>query len=132
MLKVEVNDGGTKILAMGSAVELTTDVCVMIKEIYEQLKFNEAKEFFIESLQTFLDEELYKMSGEELAELNKKKLEELYKMSGEEIEKLNKKKLEEVEAKKKEEAEKKEQEKKDFEKDIKTMIDLMKKVLKKK
>ena len=113
MLKVEVNEGETKILAMGSAVELTTDVCVMIKGIYEQLKFNEAKEFFIESLQAFLDEGLYKMSGEELAELNKKKLEKL-------------------EAKRKEEVEKKEQEKKDFEKDIKTMIDLMKKVLKEK
>lgn len=113
MLKVEVNDGETKILAMGSAVELTTDVCVMIKEIYEQLKFNEAKEFFIESLQAFLDEGLYKMSGEELAELNRKKLEK-------------------AEAKIKEETEKKVKEKEDFKNDIKTMIDLMKKVLKEK
>ena len=32
MLKVEVNEGETKILAMGSAVELTTDVCVTIKK----------------------------------------------------------------------------------------------------
>ena len=113
MLKVEVNEGETKILAMGSAVELTTDVCVMIKGIYEQLKFNEAKEFFIESLQAFLDEGLYKMSGEEIAELNRKKIEQ-------------------IEAKKKEEAEKKEQQKKDFENDVKTMIDLMKKVLEEK
>lgn len=113
MLKVEVNEGETKILAMGNAVELTADVGVTIKEIYERLKSEEVKEFFIDSLKSFIDEGIYKMSDEELAELNRKKIEE-------------------VEAKKKEEAEKKEQEKKDFENDVKTMIDLMKKVLKKK
>lgn len=113
MLKVEVNDGETKILATCNVVELTADVCVTIKEIYEQLKFDKAKEFFIDSLKSFLDEGLYKMSYKELAELNRKKIEE-------------------VEAKKKEEAEKEEQQKKDFENDVKTMIDLMKKVLKKK
>ena len=113
MLKVEVNDGEVEILAMGNAVELTADVALTIKEIYERLKFDEVKEFFIDRLKSFLDEGLYKMSSEELAELNRKKIEQ-------------------VEAKKKEEAEKKEQEKKDFENDVKTMIDLMKKVLKKK
>lgn len=113
MLKVEVNEDETKILATGNVVELTSDVCVTIKEIYEQLKFNAVKDFFIDSLKSFLDEGLYKMSDKELAELNKKKLEK-------------------AEAKRKEEVEKKEQEKKDFEKDIKTMIDLMKKVLKEK
>ena len=113
MLKVEVNDGGTKILAMGNAVELTVDVALTIKEIYERLKSEEVKEFFIDSLKSFIDEGLYKMSGEEIAELNRKKIEQ-------------------IEAKKKEEAEKKEQQKKDFENDVKTMIDLMKKVLEKK
>ena len=113
MLKVEVNDGETKILAMGNAVELTADVALTIKEIYEQIKFDGAKEFFIDSLKSFLDEGLYKMSGEEIAELNRKKIEQ-------------------IEAKKKEEAEKKEQQKKDFENDVKTMIDLMKKVLEEK
>lgn len=113
MLKVEVNDGGTKILAMGSAVELTVDVEVTIKGLYEKIDCKSAKEFFIDSLKSFIDEGLYKMSGEEIAELNRKKIEQ-------------------IEAKKKEEAEKKEQEKKDFENDVKTMIDLMKKVLEKK
>lgn len=112
MLKVEVKNGETKILAMGNGVELTADVCVTIKDIYERLEFNAVKEFFIDSLKSFLDECLYKMSGEELEELNKKKLEK-------------------AEAKRKEEAEKKEQEKKDFANDVKTMIDLMKKVLEK-
>lgn len=113
MLKVEVNEGETKILAIGNAVELTYEVAVTIKEIYEQLEFDEVKEFFIDSLKSFLDEGVYKMSEEELEELNRKKLEK-------------------TEAKKKEEAEKKEQEKKDFANDVKTMIDLMKKVLEEK
>ena len=113
MLKVEVNDGETKILAMGNAVELTADVALTIKGLYEKLKFEQAKEFFIESLKSFIDEGLYKMSGEEIAELNRKNIEK-------------------AEAKAKEEAEKKEQEKKDFENDVKTMIDLMKKVLEEK
>ena len=113
MLKVEVNDGETKISAMGNVVEITADVGVTIKEVYEHLKFEQAKEFFIDSLKSFIDEGIYKMSDEELAELNRKKIEQ-------------------VEAKKKEEAEKKEKQKKDFENDVKTMIDLMKKVLKKK
>lgn len=113
MLKVEVNDGETEILAMGNEVEITADVCLTIKELYEKLKFEQAKEFFIESLKSFIDEGIYKMSDEELAELNRKKIEE-------------------IEVKKKEEAEKKEQQKKDFENDVKTMIDLMKKVLEKK
>ena len=113
MLKVEVNEGDMKLLAQGGTVEITTDVSLMIKEVYEHLKFEQAKEFFIDSLKSFLDEGLYKMSGEEIAELNRKKIEQ-------------------IEAKKKEEAEKKEQQKKDFENDVKTMIDLMKKVLEKK
>ena len=113
MLKVEVNEGDVKLLAMGNALDLTADVCITIKEIYEKLEFEKAKELFIDGLKSFLDEGLYKMSGEELAELNRKKREQ-------------------AEEKRKEEAEKKEQEKKDFENDVKTMIDLMKKVLKKK
>ena len=114
MLKVEVgNDCGIELLAAGNVVELTTDVCVTIKEIYEHLEVEKAKEFFIEKLQYFLDEGLYKMSEEEIAELNRKKLEK-------------------DEAKRKEEAEKKVKEKEDFKNDIKTMIDLMKKVLKEK
>lgn len=112
MLKVEVNEGDVKLCAMGNALDITADVCITIKELYEKLKFEQAKEFFIENLKSFIDEGIYKMSGEELAEFNRKKIEQ-------------------VEAKKKEEVEKKEQEKKDFAKDIKTMIDLMKKVLEK-
>lgn len=113
MLKVKVNEGETGILASGNVIEITADVGVTIKEIYEQLKGERAKEFFIDGLKSFLDEGLYKMSDKEIEELNRKKLEE-------------------VEAKRKEEAEKEEQQKKDFENDVKTMIDLMKKVLKKK
>ena len=113
MLKVEVNEGDMKLLAQGNTVEITADVSLMIKEIYEKLKFEQSKEFFIESLKSFIDEGLYKMSGEELEEFNRKKREQ-------------------VEAKAKEEAEKEEQQKKDFENDVKTMIDLMKKVLEKK
>ena len=113
MLKVEVNEGDMKLLAQGSALDLTADVCLTIKELYEKLKFQQAKEFFIKNLKSFIDEGIYKMSGEELAELNRKNIEK-------------------AEAKAKEEAEKKEQQKKDFENDVKTMIDLMKKVLEKK
>lgn len=113
MLKVEVNEGDMKLLAQGNALDLTADVCLTIKELYEKLKFEQAKEFFIENLKSFIDEGLYKMSGEELAELNRKKIEK-------------------AEAKAKEEAEKKEQQKKDFENDVKTMIELMKKVLEEK
>ena len=113
MFKVEVNDGETKILAMGNAVELTADVALTIKEIYEQLKFDAVKEFFIDSLKSFLDEGLYKMSDKEIEELNKQKMEKIKQQE-------------------KEEAGKKEQQKKDFENDVKTMIDLMKKVLEKK
>lgn len=114
MLKVEVgNDCGIELLATGNVVELATDVCVTIKGIYEHLKVEQVKEFFIEKLQAFLDEGLYKMSSEEIEELNRKKIEQ-------------------VEAKIKEEAEKKVKEKEDFKNDIKTMIDLMKKVLEEK
>ena len=111
MLKVEVTDGETNVLAMGNVVEITADVSILIKELYGKFNCKEVKEFFIDSLKSFLKEGLYKMSAEE-------------------IDALNKKKTEEIKAKAKEEAEKKAQEKKDFKNDIKTMIDLMKKVLK--
>lgn len=113
MLKVEVNEGDMKLLMMGNELELTADICITIKELYEKLKNEQEREFFIESLKSFIDEGIYKMSGEELAELNRKKREQ-------------------AEEKEKEEAEKKEQEKKDFENDVKTLIDLVKKVLEEK
>lgn len=113
MLKVKVNEGETEILAMGNVVELTADVSVVIRELYGKLENEKLKQFFIDSLKSFLDEGLYKMSGEEIAELNLKKIEE-------------------IKNKQKEEVEKKEQEKKDFANDVKTMIDLMKKVLEEK
>lgn len=95
MLKVEVNEGDVELFAMGNVVELTADVCLTIKGLYEKLENEKLKEFFIDSLKSFIDEGLYKMSDKEIEELNRKKIEQ-------------------VEAKKKEEAEKKEQQKKDF------------------
>ena len=60
MLKVEVgNDCGIELLAAGNVIELTSDVGVTIKAIYEQLKGERAKEFFIDGLKSFLDEGLY-------------------------------------------------------------------------
>lgn len=112
MLKVEVGNGEMKILAMGNVVELTADVGVTIKVIYDNLKNEGSKEFFIESLKSFIDEGLYKMNDKELEELNKKKMKE-------------------AEEKKKGEAKKKVKEKEDFKNDIKTLIDLMKKVVEK-
>lgn len=106
MLKVEVNKDDMKLLASGNVLEITADVSTVIQELYEKFEKAKAQEIFIDSLKSFLDEGVYKMSDEELEEHIKKNVEE---------------------AKTKEE-----QEQKNLENEIKTMIDLMKKVLEEK
>lgn len=76
MLNVKIDENGNSIEVSGNVVEISADVGLLIKVIYDGLESDKCKDFFAHSLKRFMNEEIYKKSDEELCEENKKKLEE--------------------------------------------------------
>ena len=79
MLDVKIDKSENCIEVSGNVVQISSDVGLLIKVIYDGLEDNDCKDFFVDSLKRFMNEGLYGMNSEELAELNKKKLKEIKK-----------------------------------------------------
>ena len=90
MLKVEIKEGENVIEVQGTVVEILYDVGVLLKSIYDGLTDNDVKDLFEKKLKCFVNDGIYKMSNEELEELNKKKIEDLKKKAEEKKENAKK------------------------------------------
>ena len=75
MLNVRMNneEGRCDLLVSGNILEITADVSMLIKLIYERLDDERHKKFFADNITVFMQEGVYKMSGEELEKHNQEK-----------------------------------------------------------
>ena len=79
MLKCRIDENETMVEAQGNVVEITTEVCMLIKVIHNKLNKEKAQEFFASSVKDFMDKKMYKMDAEGVEELCKKEKEEVKK-----------------------------------------------------
>ena len=75
MLNVRMNnkEGCCDLLVSGDILEITADVSMLIKLIYERLDDERHKKFFADGITGFMREGVYKMSGEELDKHNQER-----------------------------------------------------------
>ena len=87
MLKCRIDENGTMVEAQGNVVEITTEVCMLIKVLHNKLNKEKAQEFFASSVEDFMKKKMYEMDAEGVAELCEKEKEEV-KKNTEEIDNL--------------------------------------------
>lgn len=72
MLNVRMNnkEGCCDLTVSGNILELTADVCMLIKLMYARFDGELYKKFFADGITRFMQEGVYKMNGEELDKHN--------------------------------------------------------------
>ena len=73
MLKVEMNgkEGDVSLDVCGNTIEITADVSLLIKMIYDRME-KETKDYFADAITRLMNDGVYKMNSDEIAKKTKK------------------------------------------------------------